>query len=532
MLDTLRGENLMRVLLINTPHPLEENPVLPLSLSYLAAALQREGIEVEILDLLVARYSKGKVRDKLGQYRPQVVGVTCVTLNYPTAARILKVCKEFDPAITTVIGGPHATFALKDTLLRAPWIDIVVRGEGDEAVVELVRVLEKGADLHGVAGIAFRKDGAVAQTGPRPLIEGLDGLPLPARHLLPISKYRALGAPCTVVTSRGCPFGCIFCSAPAMFGRRVRFRHPKLVVDEIEMVHNELGFERINIVDDTFTANPRHAGEVCNEILRRNLKVEWSVYSRVDTITEDLAKLLKEAGCAWILFGVESADEAILKTINKGITRDKVRAGVRLATESGMKVFNSFILGLPGESPQTARASLAFAQELNRDYDAKYGFHILSPLPGTELYDKADEYGLRILTRNWARYDANEPITESDSMRPQDVMEVMSDYDRMVGSVWEEMKRRAEAGDPLYVKEVREQATKEFVWKLLKDDVIERVGRVKPGDGASAEEGLAQRVSQRLAVPSDVALREIGGLVQQGLITREQAGGAFIWKWS
>ncbi|MFQ5925305.1 MAG: B12-binding domain-containing radical SAM protein [Dehalococcoidia bacterium] len=522
----------MRVLLMSTPYPLEENPIPPLALSYLAGVLQREGIEVQILDLLVAHYSAKKVREKLEEYQPQVVGITCVTLNYPTAARILKMCKDFEPGIVTVIGGPHASFALEETLLRAPWIDVLVLGEGEGTLVELIRALESRANLREVRGIAFREDKRVVQTEPRSPIEDLDELPFPTRHLLPLSKYRALGAPCTVITSRGCPYGCIFCSGPRLFRRRVRFRHPKLVVDEIETIHNELGFERINIVDDTFTLNHRHARNVCDEIIRRNLHIQWNVFARVDTVTEDLLQVMKEAGCAWLLFGIESASPQILETIKKGITLDGVRRGVKLTTEAGIKVFNSFILGLPGETPETARQSVAFAQELDSDYGAKYGFHLLSPLPGTELYEKAEDYGLHILTRDWTKYDANEPITETAAMSPEKVMEIMADYDRAVAYAWDEMKRKAEAGDRLCEEEMRKKASTEFVWRLLKGDVIEKLGWMKARDLGDPVEQLAQKISPRLSVPLDVAQREMGRLVQQGLLKRESMKGGFVWKWS
>jgi len=519
----------MRVLLISTPYPLEENPIPSLSLSYLAAVLQEEGIEVQILDLLVAQYSSGKVRHKLEEYQPQVVGATCVTLNYPTAARILKVCKDFDPGIVTVMGGPHVSFALEETLLRAPWIDVVVIREGERTLVELVRALEKGVGFGQVAGIAFREDKRVVQTEPRPPIENLDELPLPARNLLPLSKYRALGAPCNLITSRGCPYGCIFCSGRRMFGRRVRFRNPRLVVDEIEIIHKELGFERINIVDDTFTLNHRHARNICEEIMRRNLDIRWTVFARVDTITRDLVEVMHEAGCTYLLFGVESGSEQILKTINKGITVDDVRRGTKLTTEAGIKVFASFILGLPGESPETARQSVDLAQELRREYGSLYGFHLLSPLPGTELYEKADEYGLRILTRNWAKYDANEPITETATMSPEKVMEIMAAYDGAVAYAWDEMKRQVEAGDPLHKEEVEGKLSQEFVWRLLKGDVIEKLGRIKASDTSGEE--LAQRVSRKLDVPLAEAQREMVRLVEKGVLELERASEGFIWKW-
>ena len=520
----------MRVLLMSTPYPLEENPIPPLSLSYLAAVLQNEGIEVQILDLLVSQHSARKIRDKIAEYQPQMVGATCVTLNSPIASRNLKVCKDFDPRLVTLLGGPHASFALKETLLRARWIDVIIIGEGERTLVELARALEKGKDIRQVAGIAFREDNRVVQTEPRTLIEDLDELPTPARHLLSLSKYRAIGAPCTLITSRGCPYRCIFCSGPRLFGRRVRFRDPKLVADEIEQIHKGFGFERLNIVDDTFTLNHRHALAVCDEILRRNLNFQWNVFARADTVTADLLKKMRGAGCSWLLYGAESASPQILKTIKKGTTPDDIRRGTKLATEAGIGVFNSFIFGLPGESPETARLSLAFAHELNRDYDAKYGFHLLSPLPGTELYEKPKEYGLRILSRNWAKYDANEPITETATMSPQQVLEHMADYDRIIAYVWQQIERKAAEGDPVSTEEVRQKASTEFVWRLLKGDVIERLGRMKRSSDPVGQ--LAQRVSSKLDVPLDMAEREMDRLIHMELLTRETANGRSIWQWS
>lgn len=522
----------MRVLFICTPYPLEEFPMPPLSLSYLAAVLQREGIEVQILDLLISQHTSAKIRRKLEEYQPRVVGVPCSTMNYPAAINILKVCKGFDPDVVTVIGGPHVSFTATETLEQAPWVDIVVRGEGEETLVEMVRVLETGASLQQVRGIAFRQDGAVVMTEPRPPIEDLDSLPLPARHLLPLSGYRALGAPCSVISSRGCPFGCIFCSAPRMFGRRVRFRDPRLVVDEMEMIHRQFGFDRINIVDDTFTVNHRHVREICNELMRRSLNIRWTAYSRVDTLNQELVEMMKQAGCIWLCFGIESGSEKILKTIKKGITLDDARRGVKLATEAGIEVLASFILGLPGETLETVRQSVDFARELGNDYGAGYGLHVLAPLPGTEVYEEADEYGIVLLTRDWARFDANQPVAETTAMKAEELWECKARYDGTVSSVWEEMKRLVEAGDPRYRQVLEDNFSTEFVWRLVKGDVIEKLRPIRASDPSHAEEELASRVSQRLDIPLNLARQEVGKLVQQGLLKHEQGKGGLIWKWS
>lgn len=525
----------MRVLLLSTPHPLEESPLPPLSLSYLAGALAQEGIEAKIVDFLVTHYHPKKLRRELEDYRPQLVGATCVTLNYPIAKRMLKVCKDFDPNIFTVIGGPHATFALEETLLRSPWIDAVVIGEGERTVVELARAVAEGRDIHHVSGIAFGDGGRVVKTSPRPLIEDLDQLPFPARDSLPMARYLALGTPCTVITSRGCPYSCIFCSGHRMFGPRVRFRSPGLVVDEIERLRRDFGLPKINIVDDTFTLNHNHTRAVCEEMLRRNLKMKWSVFARVDRINEDLAHLMNRAGCEWVLFGVESADEGILETIKKGATPDDVRRGVKIAAEAGINVFNSFILGLPGESPETARKTLAFGDELYQKYGAKYGFHMLSPLPGTEIYERAEDYGIRILSRNWARYNANEPITETTTMSTEMVKEAMSFYNKGIEAAWDDIKQQAEDGDPRCAEIMEGKERNEFVWALFQGDVIERLGGmasagiINPRD-AQAE--LARRVSQRLSIDIGLTERRIGELMARGVLQLESKGNGLRWQWT
>jgi len=220
-----------RTLLINPPYPFSEFPIIPVGLLYVAGVLVHYGKEVDVLDLLVSKYSKDKIKNKIEEFKPDVVGITCVTMNYPVASDILKYCKSVNKKIITVIGGPHVTFNAEETLREAPWIDIVVRREGDFTMLDIVNG-KKPADIDG---IAYRdRNGGIKLTKERALIENLDELPPPARHLFPISKYLALDAHASLLAGRGCPFNCIFCVGSKMGGRKARYRNPKLVVDEIE----------------------------------------------------------------------------------------------------------------------------------------------------------------------------------------------------------------------------------------------------------------------------------------------------------
>jgi anaerobic magnesium-protoporphyrin IX monomethyl ester cyclase len=520
-------------LLVVPPYALEEYPLPPLSLSYLSGSLLAHGFEVEILDLLTSKASSAKIRRKLQQYQPQLVGTTSVTMTFSAASKILKVCKEFDPGITTVMGGPHVSFAAEDTFHRAPWIDIVVAGEGDVTVVELASALDRGADIGKVAGLYISRNGKVTKTAPRPLIDNLDELPFPARHLLPLSKYHALGTACSVVSSRGCPYGCIFCTTPRMYGRKVRFRQPALVVDEIEAIHREFGFNQISVVDDSFTLNHPHATELCHELISRHLPVKWSIFSRVDTLTPELLDLMREAGCTCMLFGVESGNQEVLNNIKKGITPEKVRNGVRMATEAGIGSFASFILGLPGETPERARETLALAMELSERWGTQYGFHYLSPFPGTELFEQAKKLGIRFLTKNWSRYNANEPITEASEGGLVGVREVVARYDEGIALAWETTRRDAAAGDADSIDRLQKKQTGGFVWTLLQQDAIEKLGKVNgTATPQQAQTTLIEVVAQKLNAPLEVAGHEISRLLQNRWLQPEPSSNGYIWRWA
>jgi len=200
-----------------------------------------------------------------------------------------------------------------------------------------------------------------------------------------------------------------------MVGANVRYRSAKPVVDEMEYLH-DLGFPQINIADDLFTANKKHCIEICDEILVRGLKIKWSSFARVDTVSPEVMKKMKEAGCYSVSFGVETANAEILKTIRKGITISQVTDAVRMCNDAGIQPSASFILGLPGETPETLKETVAFGKKLKK-MGVIYGFHLLAPFPGTRIREEAEQYGIRILTNDWREYHANRAIVETASVK-------------------------------------------------------------------------------------------------------------------
>ncbi|MFH1757084.1 MAG: radical SAM protein, partial [Pseudomonadota bacterium] len=312
----------MKALLVQPPYPFSEFPKPSWALMSLGAVLQQQGVEVEVLDLLSTRCSPRKIEERLSRFQPDLIGATCVTMNFPSAVKILQHCKAFAPRATIIMGGPHVTFTAAETLRDFPEVDIIVRGEGEETLQELVRVLDAGRSLQEVKGLSFRRNGAILQTEDRPFIQDLNLLPLPDRTLFPLARYLAMRVPASVLTSRGCPTGCSFCVGYRMTGRKGRFRDPIRVVDEIESARL-LGFEEICIDDDLFTRNRRHVFRICEEIGRRGLKGKMYIFARVDTVDAVLLKKLKDAGCAMICFGLESGNQKILDQANKRTTLEK-----------------------------------------------------------------------------------------------------------------------------------------------------------------------------------------------------------------
>jgi len=494
----------VRVAVVAPPYPLEEAPAPPLGVTYVAAAFEAAGAEVRIFDYIVSRYAPDKLRAQIDAFKPHVLGATSVTLNFPVAAGILDTAKLHCPSLVTVMGGPHASFDDRRTLTDHPGIDLVVRGEGEGTIAELMASgMDPGA-WDGIRGISFRRDGAIAATEPRPFIEDLDSLPLPARHLLPLSRYQALGYPISIVTSRGCPYSCIFCLGRRMVGSRVRQRSPRLVVDEIEQILS-YGIDRINVADDLFVSNRGKVKEVCEEMMRRGLRFAWSAFARVNTVDRETLHLMRKAGCDSISFGVESGNEEMLRRIRKGITREQVREAVSLCREAGIIAHTSFIAGLPGETRETLDETERFAAGLG----ALYGYHYLTPFPGTTVREEASRYDLEILTDDWTRYDANSAIVRTSALPPAEIERFVGAFEKRIRQAWEGMVEgyRLKTNTPEIDLQVEGHFRMKLIYRLLSEDLIEQWGGFSNGDAGMGEEALMERLCRRIGQ----AVRAEGG---------------------
>jgi radical SAM superfamily enzyme YgiQ (UPF0313 family) len=473
----------------------------------------------------------------LKEFKPQVAGATAVSMTVDHARQVLSDIKTIDPEILTLMGGPHVTFCAQETLETFSELDAVVIGEGEETLVELLRAVESAGNLDTVSGIAYRAGSKIMTTAKRKWIKDIDALPFPARHLLPLGRYRTLGMPISMTTSRGCPYKCIFCVGRKMGGAKVRYHSADRVAAELQYLAN-LKFHQINIADDLFTANQNHCLAVCEEILQRNLDVNWTSFARVDTVSEKLLSRMKAAGCTAVSFGIESANPAILKTIKKGITVEQVRNAIRICQRVGISPYASFILGLPGETPQTIKETKAFAANLQQEGLA-YGFHILTPFPGTEVRAQSDRLGIRILTDDWSRYDANRAVIETATVNHRMLDAVVVDwenqYDRYLGHIHKDIQNGTATEDE--ISQLKNLENTVMLYDLMMQNHIEDFGSLSLSDASSEiskEKGL-EILIDRITRSGDMDPNKLKVTLQQvvedGNVKLNHRDGKLRWEW-
>jgi radical SAM superfamily enzyme YgiQ (UPF0313 family) len=410
--------------LVNPPYPQQAHqhpPFIPLGIGYLAAVLEKNQYEVDVIDCQALKLSYEDFKNEISKRKPDIVGITSTTLTYKSALQIAEKAKEANPNCITIIGGPHVTFWDENALKESPHVDVIVRKEGENTLLELVQRLEAGKSYHDVVGTTCRKDGEIVKNPDRPYIENLDELPFPAHHLFRLEHLKKYGKVVfPVSTSRGCTFWCNFCSAVRMFGRRYRMRSPKSVVDELEFLMNKYGAEQFTFYDDAFTVDQSRAHEICEEIQRRKMKIKWDCETRVDMVTKELLQEMKKAGCIAVWFGVEAGSQRVIDAMAKGLTLERIKTTFRWAKESGLMTIASVILGFPEETPETAWETVKFVEELSPD---DVGFYIATPYPGTPMYDYVKKMGwLKIDDFN--KYDTATPIFETPMISMKELREI------------------------------------------------------------------------------------------------------------
>ncbi len=425
----------MKVLLVDVPFGFQEiggekerfadvlNVIPALGLAYLAAVAEKEGHEVRILDC-----ARGLGFDAVSEagrsFSPDVVGMTATTPTFNNAVRAASILREIVPRATFVVGGPHPT-AMTEHAARSGAFDYLVLGEGEETFIELLRhLMGKGPTRpDDIRGLAFRREGQTVVTPPRDRIEDLDALPFPARHLLPPlgayhptpASYRRLPL-AHVMTSRGCPSKCNFCDR-AIFGEKYRARGADNVLAEVDEVVGKYGAREIRFFDDTFTLNRKRLDAICRGLRNRRPKLPWTCLTKVNAVDLDLLKMIRDAGCWQVLYGIESGDDRVLASLGKNTTVEMNRRAVLWARQAGLRVRADFIVGTPAETWDSLRNSVNFAKELPLDFAH---FNKFVPFPGTEFYRRLTQEGHRFdLTGSTSTLDHDALIYLPPSLEPE-----------------------------------------------------------------------------------------------------------------
>ncbi|GAP15791.1 Fe-S oxidoreductase [Longilinea arvoryzae] len=432
----------------------------PLGVSYIAAGLKRDGYEVHLIDCTFME--KEEALQKALAVDVDVVGIYCMT-------SMMEECRWFAKHLRVhcrylVAGGPLPT-CNPDSFLED--FDIVVRGEGEHTMSELMSAIEAGSDLRNIAGIVYRSDpewpakGELIRTPARSFIKDLDRIPFPARELLPNESYISYGKKkygysiTTVMSTRGCPFRCEFCSN-VVFGGSYRERSPENVVDEIEAAL-ALGYDRISFADDVFTMKKERTILICQEIKKRGLLFKWECLGRVDAIDYSIALEMKASGCTRIYFGVESGDDQMLELMHKQITSAQARRAVNDAHRAGLQVGAFFILCYPGDTDETVLKTLRFATSLPIDY---LGLSMPYPLPGTGLFNRVKNR----INRDW--HQGESPFSSHVLIFDADFSEAKVWFAIMKGHMQFEIKKRTGKFAPFFLP-LFEKPT-DVLFKLLK----------------------------------------------------------------
>ena len=384
----------MKILLINPEEPKgspfgERILTPPIGLMYIAAVLEDAGFDVQILDINLLCLSERQLSLEIKQADPDIVGISidCIRL-YPSLAIANSVKTLFRNRVPVVMGGPHVNVRY-ESVLQYPEVDFVVFGEGEFTMLKLCQAIAGKRPKDSILGLGFKENGQTRINPPRPLVENLDDLPLPARHLVPMAKYPRKGefiinrAVDQVHTSRGCPFNCTFCSNTYVWGKKYRFRSPENVLTEIRELVNKYGATGIYFREDCFSINRERVIEICEGIRREGWDIKWEFESRVDTVDRELLKIMHDAGCESIWFGVESANQRTLDLMNKKITVEQTRQAFQWCHEAGIKPGASIMFGIPYETMDDMKRTGQFVKEIDASFTH---FNIFMGIPISKMY--------------------------------------------------------------------------------------------------------------------------------------------------
>ncbi len=376
----------------------------PLNLGYIAAYLIEKGYENVDIHIGAFETNKEIISDASDA---DIIGFTVTSPMMKHTEELARQIKEANPEAVIIFGGSHPS-VLPENTLKNESIDVVVRGEGEVTMLEIVQAIDKGLPFDMVDGISYKNEGNIIHNPERELIENIDTIPFPARKLMKQEKFLDIGYKkygdrgAWVFSSRGCPYHCTYCASWRIWTRKWRARSPENIIREIRKLVDKYNVDRINFADDTFTVSRKRVVEFCNLLKRENLQISWGCNVRANNVDKKLFRVMKSAGCADVWIGAESGSPVILKDINKGITLTQIKKAFKWSKEVGLKRRAYLMIGSPKESEKTIIQTEKLVDEIEPD---TLEFSILTPYPGCENYKIAKKEGYVSDDMDWSKID-------------------------------------------------------------------------------------------------------------------------------
>ncbi|MCL4309949.1 MAG: B12-binding domain-containing radical SAM protein [Actinobacteria bacterium] len=395
----------------------------PVSLATTAAVLREQGMDVKLADCSVEDVDRAGLAAIIRGWQPQLVVINTATPSIESDIAVASLVREAAPAARSLAMGIHPSALPESCFDMDANLDMVVRGEPEYTIRDAALALRDGGDLGAVAGLSWRDaEGALHAGEKRPFIADLDELPFPAWDLIDTGGYRL---PFTgqrfllVASARGCPYGCTFCANKIYYGARLRQRSPKRIVDEMQWAGEQFGIRDFLIWSESFTNDQEYAIETAEEIRRRGLDISWVCNSRVDTVSPELLRAIRDAGCWMIGYGIESGSQEVLDSVRKGTTLTQAVSAVRMAHDTGLEVTGHCILGFPGETEATMQATIDFSRFLKLDY---VQFYCAVAFPGSSLYDRCVDNGWIEEGADWKYFEQNFSVLTTPQLTARQVM--------------------------------------------------------------------------------------------------------------
>jgi radical SAM superfamily enzyme YgiQ (UPF0313 family) len=396
-------------------HPESSSP--PLGVAYIAAVLKNNNIEVAILDMHIQALD---IEDVIKHYRekqPKIVALSATTPTFPNAVKIANLLKAWNENVIIVIGGVHATCMPAESV-GPDCIDFAVVGEGEYTMLDLTKFLiYHTGKIETISGIVYKDNGKIKINKPRERLSELDVLPFPARELLDIGAYQQKGA---IVSSRGCPYHCNYCSCAVIAGHTYRVHSSDYVLDEIEFLIEKYNIRHFDFHDDTFNFYSKRVFEFCEKIKKRKLNFAWGCFCRVTNFNYEMALAMKKSGCKVIQFGVESGNQKVLNSINKRINITEIENAIISAQKAGIeKIACGFIIGHAEDTEETVNETINFGVKLSKLGVTDLAISVLTPYPGTDVYNNLGKNGINLLTKDWDKFIFSKVVIETKNLNKE-----------------------------------------------------------------------------------------------------------------